>query len=32
VAHRDDEHILIEDIETAITNYIRIFEKLNCQV
>lgn len=31
VAHRDDEHILLEDIETAITNYIRIFEKLNCQ-
>ena len=31
VAHRDDEHILMEDIEAAVSNYIRIFEKLNCQ-
>ena len=28
VAHRDDEHILMKDIETAVANYIRIFEKL----
>ncbi len=28
VAHRDDEHILMKDIETAAANYIRIFEKL----
>ncbi len=28
VAHRDDEHILLKDIETAVANYIRIFEKL----
>ena len=28
VAHRDDEHILLKDIETAAANYIRIFEKL----
>jgi hypothetical protein len=28
VAHRDDEHILLKDIETAVAKYIRIFEKL----
>ena len=28
VAHRDDEHILMKDIETTVANYIRIFEKL----
>ena len=31
VAHRDDEHILMKDIETAVANYIRIFETINRQ-
>ena len=31
VAHRDDEHILLKDIETAVANYIRIFETINRQ-
>lgn len=31
VAHRDDEHILLKDIEAAVDNYIRIFEKLKNQ-
>lgn len=29
VAHRDDEHILYGDMETAINNYIRIFDLEN---
>ena len=28
VAHRDDEHILLKDIETAVDNYINIFETI----
>lgn len=28
VAHRPDEHILLSDIETAIANYINIFENI----
>jgi acetylornithine deacetylase/succinyl-diaminopimelate desuccinylase-like protein len=28
VAHRPDEHILLSDIETAVENYIAIFEKI----
>ena len=31
VAHRPDEHILLSDIETAISNYIRIFENIKAQ-
>lgn len=29
VAHRDDEHIAIADMEAAIKNYIRIYEHIN---
>jgi acetylornithine deacetylase len=28
VAHRDDEHILLKDIEAAVDNYINIFETI----
>ena len=28
VAHRPDEHVLLSDIETAISNYIKIFENI----
>ena len=28
VAHRPDEHILLADIEAAVGNYVRIFEKI----
>jgi acetylornithine deacetylase len=28
VAHRPDEHIQLSEIETAISNYITIFEKI----
>ena len=28
VAHRPEEHILLDDIRTAIDNYVKIFEKL----
>lgn len=28
VAHRDDEHITLHDIETAVQNYINIYKKL----
>lgn len=28
VAHRPDEHIMLEDIETAVENYIRMYEKI----
>jgi acetylornithine deacetylase len=29
VAHRDDEHIAIADMEAAVKNYIRIYEQIN---
>jgi acetylornithine deacetylase len=28
VAHRPEEHIRLSDLETAVENYIRIFENL----
>lgn len=31
VAHRPDEHILLSDIEAAISDYIRIFENIKAQ-
>ena len=32
VAHRPDEHILLKDIETAVSNYIRIYETINLNI
>ena len=32
VAHRPDEHIQLSEIETAISNYITIFEKIKARV
>ena len=28
VAHRDDEHILLSDLETAVQNYIEIYKTI----
>jgi hypothetical protein len=30
VAHRPEEHILMSDLETAISNYISLFETITC--
>ena len=32
VAHRPDEHILLSDIETAISGYIAIYETINDKI
>ena len=32
VAHRPDEHILLSDIETAISDYITIYETINAKI
>ena len=32
VAHRPDEHILLSDIETAISGYIAIYETINAKI
>jgi hypothetical protein len=30
-AHKDEEHIRMEDLETAVSNYVRMYETINVQ-